>query len=68
MYTKGKAYIIINDIKYMNTQTQSSIILDHSIVSFIMIKVANTPQSSLLKSNSPINKIKNEPTTKTLTK
>lgn len=38
MYTKGRHNIIINDIKYMHTQTQSSVSLDYTIVSFIMDK------------------------------
>ena len=36
MYTKRRHEITVNDIKYMHTQTQSSIIFDYSIVSFIM--------------------------------
>lgn len=50
MYTKGRHNIIINDIKYMNTQTQSSIILDYSIVSFIMDKGSkHSPRVHFLK-------------------
>ena len=32
MYTKGRHNIIINDIKYTHTQTQSSISLDYSLL------------------------------------